>query len=68
MAYLENLVKIHEMKELNLQELRNVKGGATLAYRIGQLIRGAFMSAGNVQGYFDFMMEAIINEETANSK
>ena len=66
--YLENLAKILEMKELSCQELRNIEGGVTFAYRIGQLFRGAFMSAGSVKGYFDFMMEAIINEQIANSK
>lgn len=68
MDYLENLAKIREMKELNCQELRSIEGGATFAYRLGQLLRGTFMSAGSVKGYFDFMMEAIINEQIANSK
>jgi len=56
------------MKELSCQELKSVEGGVTFAYRIGQLIRGTLMSAGSVKGYFDFMMEAIINEQIANSK
>lgn len=56
------------MKELNSLELSEVNGGATLAYRLGQILRGAYMSAGNIKGYFDFMAEAIENEMIANSK
>ncbi len=33
--------------ELNRKELMSVNGGATFAYRVGQLIRGVFETAGN---------------------
>ena len=60
--------KWNEMKELKFEELKNVEGGASFAYRIGQLLRGVFMSAGNPEGYCNFIMDCLINEEAANKK
>ncbi|MCK9638422.1 MAG: bacteriocin [Prolixibacteraceae bacterium] len=56
------------MKELNFEELRTIEGGASFAYRIGQLLRGVFMSAGNPFGYCNFISGCLINEEEANKK
>ncbi len=56
------------MKELKFEELKNIVGGASFAYRVGQLLRGVFMSAGNTGGYCNFIMGCVINEEAANNK
>ncbi len=56
------------MKELKFEELKNIEGGASFAYRVGQLLRGVFMSAGNPGGYCNFIMGCVINEEAANNK
>ncbi len=53
------------MKELNCQELKNIQGGTSLAYRIGQLLRGVFMSAGSMIGTAQFIMEVSLNESAS---
>lgn len=51
------------MKELNIDELRDVDGGvATFAYRVGQVIRGIFM-CGTPTGLFQFVGEVYLNEQ-----
>ncbi|MCE1200374.1 MAG: hypothetical protein LWW85_15520 [Marinilabiliales bacterium] len=55
------------MKTLKDFELAEVAGGAPLAYRIGQLLRGAFMCVTTI-GTCEFLGEVLTNEELSKSK
>ena len=43
--------------DLNQKELMNVNGGASFAYRVGQLIRGVFETGGNATSVASWWVE-----------
>lgn len=52
-------------KNLSKKELKKINGGASFAYRVGQIIRGSFMSI-TPAGYAQFVAEAVVNEMYLN--
>ncbi len=50
-----------KIQELSKRELKYINGGASFAYRVGQLIRFAF-KATSPAGYTEFITEVIVNE------
>ena len=55
------------MKLYNVSEkvLKKINGGASFAYRIGQIIRFALKSTTPV-GYTEFIVETVVNEMYLN--
>ncbi len=50
-----------KIQELSKRELKYINGGASFAYRVGQLIRFAFKSQ-TPAGQAEFIAEVIVNE------
>lgn len=55
------------MKTLTQESLRQISGGVTISYRIGQLIRGFFLCS-TIPGMFQFHAEFMTNQKELESK